>query len=102
MSDGQQDNRTVLPPAEAEGAGNFAAEPDIDPTTGPGDPDVGTKMETGTLNQPENPSPAGDEGNRTGGDPGERIVERRADGQEDLATMQQELREGEDASNPNL
>lgn len=71
-------HRTVLPSGEAEGAGNFAAEPATDTTAGPGNTAVATQMETGTLNQNENPSAAGEEGNRTGGDPAEAVVERQA------------------------
>lgn len=78
MSDQAESRRTELPPAEAEGAGNFAAEPATDPTAGPGNTAVATQMETGVLSQSDNPSPRGDEGNRTGGDPGEAVAERQA------------------------
>ncbi len=76
MSDPAETRRTQLPPAEAEGAGNFAAEPATDPTAGPGNTAVATQMETGVLNQNDNPSPRGEEGNRTGGDPAEVVAER--------------------------
>ncbi len=78
MSEQAETRRTQLPPAEAEGAGNFAAEPATDPTAGPGNTAVATQMETGVLNQNDNPSPRGEEGNRTGGDPAEVVAGRQA------------------------
>ena len=85
--------RTILPPAEAEGAGNFAAEPGLDPTAGPtdqiGGPDqsIATRQEIGETTPSTPASAEGDEGNRTGGQPVEEIVERRADSAEEAEDM---------------
>lgn len=98
MAEERAVRRTVLPPGEAEGAGNFAAEPGMDPTAGAPDFDrsAATAMETGVAGQTENPSPAGEEGNRTGGEPVEQILERRAESEERLARMEQTLDEAND------
>ena len=109
MNEAQQETkRTVLPPAEAEGAANFAAEPGMDPTAGPNpdqDMSVANRSETGTLTQPQNTTPAGEEGNRTGGEPPEDIIARRAESEADEAGDQQALNEAyadRQAGNPEL
>lgn len=79
MAGNQESKRTILPPAEAEGAGNFGAEAGSDPTPSGGDQDIVVRSEMGTLTQPANPSLAGDIGNITGGEPPEEIAARRAD-----------------------
>lgn len=76
MTERELTKRTVLPPAEAEGAGNFGSEPGLDPTPSGGDLDVAVRSETGMLTEPSNPSPAGDIGNLTGGDPPEDVQAR--------------------------
>ena len=81
MSNDRPTRRTVLPPGDAEGAGNFAAEPGMDPTAGPPDDGPGPAMlqELGMPTVSNPLSPAGEEGNATGGDPTEVIRARRAD-----------------------
>jgi hypothetical protein len=79
MSEDHSTRRTVLPPAEAEGAASFAAEPGPDPTAGPPEENMGTLMEMGEPTAHESPSALGEEGNLTGGDPTEDIRARRAD-----------------------
>ncbi len=88
----------MLPPAEAEGAANFAAEPRLDPTAGPGNTAVATEMEMGTLNQNADPSAAGEEGNRTGGEPAEVQAQRRADSEADGVRMLESMEERDAAA----
>lgn len=78
MSD--DNRRTRLPDAEADGAGNFGAEPDIDANRDPIPEDAGERVYLGMPSAP-NPIdvPLEDEGNRTGGEPVEDIQERQAD-----------------------
>jgi hypothetical protein len=98
LADEGETRRTVLPPAEAEGAGNFAAEPGLDPTAGPGDTAVAIEMEMGTLSQKEDPSAAGEEGNRTGGEPAEEVVERRADSEAEVVRLVEVIEERDEAA----
>jgi hypothetical protein len=93
MSDNMDQRRTVLPPAEAEGAENFAAESGMDPTAGPGNDAVATEMETGTLDQHPSSSSLAEEGNRTGGEDAQSVIERRADSEEAVAAIEQEIDE---------
>lgn len=94
--------RTELPDAEAEGAGNFAAEPATDPTAGPPPDNVATRMDEQMPTPGSVSTPAGEAGNRTGGDPPEEVAARRAGSEEEEAGIEQELRETDQASNPNL
>ena len=90
MSD-EGTRRTVLPSADAEGAGNFAAEPATDPTAGPTPENLHTAMEQGDPTYATTPSPAGEEGNRTGGEPAEEVAERRAGGRSEVEELQRRI-----------
>lgn len=82
MSDNER--RTRLPDAEAEGAGNFGAEPDLDANRDPIPEDADERLYLGDASAP-NPIdvPLEDEGNVTGGEPMEEIRERQADSTSD-------------------
>jgi len=93
----QEDRKvTRLPDAEAEGAGNFGAEPDNDPTAGNTPNAISALSETAQLPEAENPqepTPLAEEGNRTGGEPPEDIVARHADSERDEQAADQQMEE---------
>lgn len=93
MTDEREQRRTVLPPAEAEGAASFAAPPGTDET--PNAPDnVATRMEMGEPGTPDpTTSAAGDEGNSTGGAPAEDVAARRAGSEREAEAIRQQAEE---------
>ena len=93
MPDNQEENRTVLPPAEAEGSGNMGAQPGRRGGGRPTQKDVEVRTESGKLLKPSNPSRAGAQGNRTGGEPPEERVLGGAADAEAPAAREREIRE---------
>ncbi len=93
MSNNEETSRTMLPPDEAEGAGNFAAEPGLDPTAGAAPENTATQMEMGNPVPGQQNSAAGDEGNRSGGEPVGETIERRSNSEADAGELEQQLDE---------
>ncbi len=105
MSEEDRERRTRLPDAEAEGAGNFGAEPESDPTAdsegGPPE-DVAIRSEDNTLTQPEETTPEAEIGNITGGETPEEVVEERADSDREGVRLEQEYQEIHPEAEPEL
>lgn len=93
MPAGQDEERTVLPPAEAEGADDMGAQPGRRGGGRPTQKDVEVRTERGDLLKPTNPSRAGDSGNRTGGEPVEDVVLGGVPSAEERTAREREIRE---------
>ncbi|MDQ3327899.1 MAG: hypothetical protein M3506_05190 [Chloroflexota bacterium] len=93
MSNTEDTNRTTIPADEAEGAGNFAAEPGPDPTAGATPENSATQMEIGNPVPDQENTAAGEEGNRSGGEPVEETIERRANSEADAEELEEQLDE---------
>ena len=88
-----EEEHTVLPPAEAEGADNMGAQPGRRGGGRPTQKDVEVRTEAGRLLKPSNPSRAGDSGNRTGGEPVEDVVLGGVPSAEEQTAREREIRE---------
>jgi len=93
MSNTEDTNRTAIPADEAEGAGNFAAEPGPDPTAGAAPKNTATQLEMGNPMPAQENTAAGEEGNRSGGEPVEETIERRANSEADAGELEQQIDE---------